>query len=149
MHYASRLSFVRGIITFCGLLESTLDLKVGLGGTSYSDFTQIVHAASYLPYITDLLNSSRCLLFENKVGFFLIFLFQSHTTPRLRSLLEPVVTTNDGDQLFLPPTTMCSKSSSLGETLQPVREHHQGIMQLKRHGEATQLVSNNRHSLKI
>ncbi|KAK9095089.1 hypothetical protein Scep_026558 [Stephania cephalantha] len=42
-YYATCFSLIAGIIIFGGLLAPTLELKLGLGGTSYEDFIRSVH----------------------------------------------------------------------------------------------------------
>ncbi|RVW98235.1 Protein ORANGE-ORANGE, chloroplastic [Vitis vinifera] len=43
LYYATCFSLIAGIIIFGGLLAPTLELKLGLGGTSYEDFIRSVH----------------------------------------------------------------------------------------------------------
>ncbi|RVW98219.1 Protein ORANGE-GREEN, chloroplastic [Vitis vinifera] len=43
LYYAACFSLLAGIIIFGGLLAPTLELKLGLGGTSYEDFIRSVH----------------------------------------------------------------------------------------------------------
>uniref|UniRef100_A0A166A3Q2 Uncharacterized protein n=1 Tax=Daucus carota subsp. sativus TaxID=79200 RepID=A0A166A3Q2_DAUCS len=42
-YYATCFSLIAGIIIFGGLLAPTLELKLGIGGTSYADFIQSMH----------------------------------------------------------------------------------------------------------
>ncbi|KAF5737435.1 hypothetical protein HS088_TW13G00315 [Tripterygium wilfordii] len=41
--YLTSLSFISGIIVFEGLIAPTLEIKLGLGGTSYEDFIRSMH----------------------------------------------------------------------------------------------------------
>jgi hypothetical protein len=42
-YFASCLSLVAGIILFGGLIAPILELKLGIGGTSYEDFIRNMH----------------------------------------------------------------------------------------------------------
>lgn len=67
-YYATCFGLVSGIILFGGLLAPVLELKLGLGGTSYADFINSMHLPSQL----------------SQVGFFVIQLGNFHL-----SLLQP------------------------------------------------------------
>ncbi|KAK9993878.1 hypothetical protein SO802_023581 [Lithocarpus litseifolius] len=49
-YYASCFSLIAGIIIFGGLLAPTLELKLGIGGTSYEDFIRSMHLPMQLRY---------------------------------------------------------------------------------------------------
>ncbi|KAI7749327.1 hypothetical protein M8C21_023662 [Ambrosia artemisiifolia] len=49
-YYATCFSLISGIIIFGGLLAPTLELKLGIGGTSYADFISSMHLPMQLRY---------------------------------------------------------------------------------------------------
>ncbi|KAG8496592.1 hypothetical protein CXB51_007752 [Gossypium anomalum] len=50
VYYATCYSLIAGIILFGGLIAPTLELKLGLGGTSYADFISSMHLPMQLRY---------------------------------------------------------------------------------------------------
>ncbi|MQL75268.1 hypothetical protein Taro_007604 [Colocasia esculenta] len=57
VYYATCFSLVAGIIFFGGLLAPTLELKLGLGGTSYADFIRGVHLPMQLSQVDPIVAS--------------------------------------------------------------------------------------------
>ncbi|XP_028074473.1 protein ORANGE-GREEN, chloroplastic-like [Camellia sinensis] len=137
LYYATCFSLIGGIIIFGGLLAPTLELKLGLGGTSYADFIQSVHLPMQLSQVDPIVASfsggavgviSALMVVEiNNVKQ------QEHkrckyclgtgylTCARCSSsgvlvLVEPVSTVNGGDQhLATPKTERCSNCSGSGK----------------------------------
>ncbi|MBA0761671.1 hypothetical protein Gotri_024286 [Gossypium trilobum] len=50
VYYATCYSLIAGIILFGGLIAPTLELKLGLGGTTYADFISSMHLPMQLRY---------------------------------------------------------------------------------------------------
>ncbi|CAI9097691.1 OLC1v1034161C1 [Oldenlandia corymbosa var. corymbosa] len=55
--YLTSFSFVSGIIIFGGLLAPVLELKLGLGGTSYEDFIRNMHLPMQLSQVDPIVAS--------------------------------------------------------------------------------------------
>ncbi|KAI3409479.1 uncharacterized protein J3R85_019308 [Psidium guajava] len=55
--YLTSLSFIGGIILFGGLIAPTLELKLGLGGTSYEDFIRNMHLPLQLSQVDPIVAS--------------------------------------------------------------------------------------------
>ncbi|PON82879.1 Heat shock protein DnaJ, cysteine-rich domain containing protein [Trema orientale] len=55
--YLTSLSFISGIIVFGGLIAPTLELKLGLGGTSYEDFIRSMHLPLQLSQVDPIVAS--------------------------------------------------------------------------------------------
>lgn len=55
--YITSLSIMAGIIVFGGLIAPTLELKLGLGGTSYEDFIRSVHLPLQLSQVDPIVAS--------------------------------------------------------------------------------------------
>jgi hypothetical protein len=55
--YLTSLSFISGIIFFGGLLAPTLELKLGIGGTSYEDFIRNMHLPMQLSQVDPIVAS--------------------------------------------------------------------------------------------
>ncbi|XP_020246575.1 protein ORANGE-LIKE, chloroplastic-like isoform X2 [Asparagus officinalis] len=55
--YLTSFSFVSGIIVFGGLLAPVLELKLGLGGTSYEDFIRNMHLPLQLSQVDPIVAS--------------------------------------------------------------------------------------------
>lgn len=55
--YLTSLSFVSGIIIFGGLVAPTLELKLGIGGTSYEDFIRSMHLPLQLSQVDPIVAS--------------------------------------------------------------------------------------------
>ncbi|KAJ0111620.1 hypothetical protein Patl1_01394 [Pistacia atlantica] len=57
VYYATCFSLIAGIIIFGGLLAPTLELKLGIGGTSYEDFIRSVHLPMQLSQVDPIVAS--------------------------------------------------------------------------------------------
>ncbi|XAR69775.1 hypothetical protein NMG60_11001493 [Bertholletia excelsa] len=55
--YLTSFSFISGIIVFGGLLAPTLELKLGMGGTSYADFISSMHLPLQLSQVDPIVAS--------------------------------------------------------------------------------------------
>ncbi|XP_022766087.1 protein ORANGE-LIKE, chloroplastic isoform X2 [Durio zibethinus] len=55
--YFTSLAFISGIIVFGGLIAPTLELKLGLGGTSYEDFIRNMHLPLQLSQVDPIVAS--------------------------------------------------------------------------------------------
>ncbi|XP_077232103.1 protein ORANGE-LIKE, chloroplastic-like [Tasmannia lanceolata] len=55
--YLTSFSFISGIIVFGGLLAPSLELKLGLGGTSYEDFIRNLHLPMQLSQVDPIVAS--------------------------------------------------------------------------------------------
>ncbi|KAK8477918.1 hypothetical protein V6N13_042900 [Hibiscus sabdariffa] len=55
--YFTSLTFISGIIVFGGLIAPTLELKLGLGGTSYEDFIRNMHLPLQLSQVDPIVAS--------------------------------------------------------------------------------------------
>lgn len=55
--YLTSFSFISGIMVFGGLLAPTLELKLGLGGTSYEDFIHNLHLPEQLSQVDPIVAS--------------------------------------------------------------------------------------------
>ncbi|XP_057784769.1 protein ORANGE-LIKE, chloroplastic-like [Salvia miltiorrhiza] len=55
--YLTSFSFVSGIIVFGGLIAPTLELKLGIGGTSYEDFISKMHLPMQLSQVDPIVAS--------------------------------------------------------------------------------------------
>ncbi|GMH28717.1 hypothetical protein Nepgr_030560 [Nepenthes gracilis] len=56
-HYLMSFSMISGIILFGGLLAPSLELKLGLGGTSYEDFIRSMHLPLQLSQVDPIVAS--------------------------------------------------------------------------------------------
>ncbi|KVI10053.1 hypothetical protein Ccrd_011554 [Cynara cardunculus var. scolymus] len=56
-YYATCFSLISGIIIFGGLLAPTLELKLGIGGTSYADFISSMHLPMQLSEVDPIVAS--------------------------------------------------------------------------------------------
>ncbi|WOL16694.1 protein ORANGE, chloroplastic isoform X2 [Canna indica] len=140
-YYATCFSIIGGIIIFGGLLAPILELKVGLGGTSYSDFIQSMHLPMQLSQVDPIVASfsggavgviSALMVVEiNNVkqqehrrckyclgtGYLACARCSSSGT---LLLIEPVATTNGDKKPLLPPRTgRCSNCSGSGKVMCP------------------------------
>ncbi|CAL9124436.1 unnamed protein product [Musa textilis] len=141
MYYATCFSLIGGIIIFGGLLAPTLELKLGLGGTSYADFIQSMHLPMQLSQVDPIVASfsggavgviSALMVVEiNNVkqqeqkrckyclGTGYLACARCSSTGTL-VLTEPVATINGGDQPLSPPRTdRCSNCSGSGKVMCP------------------------------
>ncbi|CAN0906130.1 Protein ORANGE, chloroplastic [Linum grandiflorum] len=57
VYYATCFSLISGIIIFGGLLAPTLELKLGLGGTTYADFIRSMHLPMQLSEVDPIVAS--------------------------------------------------------------------------------------------
>ncbi|XP_041018910.1 protein ORANGE, chloroplastic-like isoform X1 [Juglans microcarpa x Juglans regia] len=141
LYYATCFSLIAGIILFGGLLAPALELKLGLGGTSYEDFIRSLHLPLQLSQVDPIVASfsggavgviSALMVVEiNNVKQ------QEHkrckyclgtgylSCARCLSsgalvLIEPISTTNGGDQPVSPSKTeRCSNCSGSGKVMCP------------------------------
>ncbi|URD79719.1 hypothetical protein MUK42_03532 [Musa troglodytarum] len=141
MYYATCFSLIGGIIIFGGLLAPTLELKLGLGGTSYADFIRSMHLPMQLSQVDPIVASfsggavgviSALMVVEiNNVkqqeqkrckyclGTGYLACARCSSTGTL-VLTEPVATINGGDQPLSPPRTdRCSNCSGSGKVMCP------------------------------
>ncbi|KAK4758071.1 hypothetical protein SAY87_019372 [Trapa incisa] len=141
VYYATCFSLIAGIIIFGGLLAPTLELKLGLGGTSYVDFIQTMHLPMQLSQVDPIVASfsggavgviSALMVVEiNNVkqqehkrckyclGTGYLACARCANTGAL-VLIEPVSTMNGGDKpLSTPKTVRCSNCSGSGKVMCP------------------------------
>ncbi|CAL9038415.1 unnamed protein product [Musa banksii] len=126
VYYATCFTVIGGIIIFGGLLAPTLELKLGLGGTSYADFIRSMHLPMQLSQVDPIVASfsggavgviSALMIVEiNNVqqqeqkrcryclGTGYLACARCSSTGAL-VLIQPVATVNDGDQPLSPPRT--------------------------------------------
>lgn len=140
-YYATCFSLISGIILFGGLLAPSLELKLGIGGTSYADFIQNVHLPMQLSQVDPIVASfsggavgviSALMVVEiNNVkqqeqkrckyclGTGYLACARCSNTGAL-VLIEPVSTFNGGDKPLSPPKTeRCSNCSGSGKVMCP------------------------------
>ncbi|KAG8381054.1 hypothetical protein BUALT_Bualt06G0082100 [Buddleja alternifolia] len=140
-YYASCFSLIAGIMLFGGLLAPTLELKLGVGGTSYADFIHSMHLPMQLSQVDPIVASfsggavgviSALMVVEiNNVkqqehkrckyclGTGYLACARCSSTGSL-VLIEPVSTLNGGDQPLSPPKTeRCSNCSGAGKVMCP------------------------------
>ncbi|XP_027107266.1 protein ORANGE, chloroplastic isoform X1 [Coffea arabica] len=141
LYYASCFSLIAGIMIFGGLLAPTLELKLGLGGTSYADFIRSMHLPMQLSQVDPIVASfsggavgviSALMVVEiNNVkqqedkrckyclGTGYLACARCSSTGAL-VLIEPVSTLNGGDQPLSPPKTeRCPNCSGAGKVMCP------------------------------
>ncbi|XP_034710064.1 protein ORANGE-GREEN, chloroplastic-like [Vitis riparia] len=141
LYYAACFSLLAGIIIFGGLLAPTLELKLGLGGTSYEDFIRSVHLPMQLSQVDPIVASfsggavgviSSLMIVEiNNVkqqekkrckyclGTGYLACARCSSSGAL-VLSEPVSTVNGGRQPLSPPKTeRCSNCSGAGKVMCP------------------------------
>lgn len=140
-YYATCLSLIAGIIIFGGLLAPALELKLGIGGTSYSDFIHSMHLPMQLSQVDPIVASfsggavgviSALMVVEiNNVkqqehkrckyclGTGYLACARCSSTGSL-VLVEPVATLNGDDQPLSPPRTeRCANCSGAGKVMCP------------------------------
>ncbi|WOH06847.1 hypothetical protein DCAR_0626276 [Daucus carota subsp. sativus] len=140
-YYATCFSLIAGIILFGGLLAPSLELKLGLGGTSYEDFIQSMHLPMQLSEVDPIVASfsggavgviSALMVVEiNNVkqqeqkrckyclGTGYLACARCSSTGAL-VLIEPVAMVNGGDEPLSPPKTeRCSNCSGAGKVMCP------------------------------
>ncbi|XP_050225760.1 protein ORANGE, chloroplastic [Mercurialis annua] len=141
LYYATCFSLIAGIILFGGLLAPTLELKLGIGGTSYEDFIHNVHLPSQLSQVDPIVASfsggavgvisslmvveiNNVKLQEHKrckycLGTGYLACARCSSTGAL-VLIEPVSTVSGGDHpLPAPKTERCSNCSGAGKVMCP------------------------------
>ncbi|KAL4342503.1 hypothetical protein GQ457_08G034740 [Hibiscus cannabinus] len=141
VYYVTCYSVIAGIIIFGGLLAPTLELKLGLGGTSYADFISSAHLPMQLSQVDPIVASfsggavgviSALMVVEiNNVkqqehkrckyclGTGYLACARCSTTGSI-VLTEPVSTVNSRDQpLSSPKTERCSNCSGSGKVMCP------------------------------
>ncbi|URE30831.1 KH domain [Musa troglodytarum] len=141
VYYATCFTLIGGIIIFGGLLAPTLELKLGLGGTSYADFIRSMRLPMQLSQVDPIVASfsggavgviSALMVVEiNNVqqqehkrcryclGTGYLACARCSSTGAL-VLIQPVATVNDDDQPLSPPRTeRCSNCSGSGKVMCP------------------------------
>ncbi|MBA0552468.1 hypothetical protein Golob_023272 [Gossypium lobatum] len=141
VYYATCYSLIAGIILFGGLIAPTLELKLGLGGTTYADFISSMHLPMQLSQVDPIVASfsggavgviSALMVVEiNNVkqqehkrckyclGTGYLACARCSNTGSL-VLIEPVSTGNGGDRpLSTPKTERCSNCSGSGKVMCP------------------------------
>ncbi|KAK6135557.1 hypothetical protein DH2020_030665 [Rehmannia glutinosa] len=140
-YYATCFSLIAGIMLFGGLLAPTLELKLGLGGTSYEDFIHNMHLPMQLSEVDPIVASfsggavgvisalmvveiNNVKLQEHKrckycLGTGYLACARCSNTGSL-VLIQPVSTINAGDQPLSPPKAeRCSNCSGSGKVMCP------------------------------
>lgn len=140
-YYAVCFSLIAGIILFGGLLAPTLELKLGIGGTSYEDFITSMHLPMQLSDVDPIVASfsggavgvisalmvveiNNVKLQEHKrckycLGTGYLACARCSSTGTLL-LADAVSTIDGGDQpLSLPKTERCSNCSGSGKVMCP------------------------------
>ncbi|CAA0836669.1 Encodes a close homolog of the Cauliflower OR (Orange) protein. The function of OR is to induce th e differentiation of proplastids or other noncolored plastids into chromoplasts for carotenoid accumulation. Both proteins contain a Cysteine-rich zi /.../ger domain that is highly specific to DnaJ-like molecular chaperons [Striga hermonthica] len=140
-YYATCFSLMGGIMLFGGLLAPTLELKLGIGGTSYGDFISSMHLPMQLSQVDPIVASfsggavgviSALMVVEiNNVkqqeqkrckychGTGYLACARCTSTGSV-VLTQPVSTLNADDQpLSLPKTERCSNCSGSGKVMCP------------------------------
>nr|XP_016501309.1 PREDICTED: uncharacterized protein LOC107819685 isoform X2 [Nicotiana tabacum] len=140
-YYATCFSLIAGIMLFGGLLAPTLELKLGLGGTSYADFIQSMHLPMQLSQVDPIVASfsggavrviSALMVVEiNNVkqqehkrckyclGTGYLACARCSSTGAL-VLIEPVSKFNGADKPLSPPNTeRCPNCSGAGKVMCP------------------------------
>ncbi|KAG8390212.1 hypothetical protein BUALT_Bualt01G0060200 [Buddleja alternifolia] len=140
-YYATCFSLIAGIMLFGGLLAPTLELKLGIGGTSYADFIRNMHLPMQLSQVDPIVASfsggavgviSALMVVEiNNVkqqelkrckyclGTGYLACARCSSSGSL-VLIQPVSTLNGGDQPLSPPKTeRCSNCSGAGKVMCP------------------------------
>ncbi|PON60024.1 Heat shock protein DnaJ, cysteine-rich domain containing protein [Parasponia andersonii] len=140
-YYATCFSLIAGIMLFGGLLAPTLELKLGLGGTSYEDFIRSMHLPMQLSQVDPIVASfsggavgviSALMIVEiNNVkqqehkrckyclGTGYLACARCSSTGAL-VLIEPITSINGENQpLSSPRTERCSNCSGSGKVMCP------------------------------
>ncbi|KAF4358429.1 hypothetical protein CsatB_009029 [Cannabis sativa] len=138
-YYASCFSLIAGIMLFGGLLAPSLELKLGIGGTSYEDFIRSMHLPMQLSQVDPIVASfsggavgvisalmiveiNNVKLQEHKrckycLGTGYLACARCSTTGTL-VLIEPVSSTSGENQPLSPPRTeRCSNCSGSGKVM--------------------------------
>ncbi|CAL0310962.1 unnamed protein product [Lupinus luteus] len=140
-YYATCYSLIAGIILFGGLLAPALELRLGIGGTSYADFIRNMHLPMQLSQVDPIVASfsggavgviSALMVVEiNNVkqqeqkrckyclGAGYLACARCSSTGAV-VLIEPVSTLSGGNQpVSLPKTERCSNCSGSGKVMCP------------------------------
>ncbi|KAK7259881.1 hypothetical protein RIF29_25496 [Crotalaria pallida] len=140
-YYATCCSLIAGIILFGGLLAPALELRLGVGGTSYADFIQSMHLPMQLSQVDPIVASfsggavgviSALMVVEiNNVkqqeqkrckyclGAGYLACARCSSTGSI-VLIEPVSTFSSDNQPLSPPKTeRCSNCSGSGKVMCP------------------------------
>ncbi|PWA68346.1 hypothetical protein CTI12_AA309660 [Artemisia annua] len=140
-YYATCFSLISGIILFGGLLAPALELKLGIGGTSYADFITSMHLPMQLSEVDPIVASfsggavgviSALMVVEiNNVkqqehkrckyclGTGYLACARCASTGAI-VLIDPVASANGGNQPLSPPKTeRCSNCSGAGKVMCP------------------------------
>lgn len=140
-YYATCFSLISGIIIFGGLLAPTLELKLGIGGTSYADFISSMHLPMQLSDVDPIVASfsggavgviSALMVVEiNNVkqqehkrckyclGTGYLACARCASTGAI-VLIDPVASANGGNQPLSPPKSeRCSNCSGAGKVMCP------------------------------
>ncbi|CAA6669781.1 unnamed protein product [Spirodela intermedia] len=121
VYYVTCFSIISGIIFFGGLLAPALELKLGIGGTSYADFIRSVHLPMQLSQVDPIVASFSggrlvCYYFVN-AGY--LACARCSSTGSI-VLVEPVSAVNSFDQPLMPPRTeRCLNCSGSGKVMCP------------------------------
>ncbi|XP_057970502.1 protein ORANGE, chloroplastic-like [Malania oleifera] len=141
VYYATCFSLIAGIILFGGLIAPTLELRLGIGGTSYEDFIRSMHLPLQLSQVDPIVASfsggavgviSALMVVEvNNVkqqedkrckyclGTGYLACARCSSTGS-QVLIEAVSTVSGGDQPLSPPKTeRCSSCSGSGKVMCP------------------------------
>ncbi|KAL1541397.1 protein ORANGE-LIKE, chloroplastic-like [Salvia divinorum] len=138
--YLTSFSFISGIIVFGGLIAPILELKLGIGGTSYEDFISKMHLPMQLSQVDPIVASfsggavgviSALMLLEiNNVeqqekkrckychGTGYLSCARCSATGLCVSI-EPIVTSATDRQLNAPTTCRCQNCSGSGKVMCP------------------------------
>ncbi|XP_051123070.1 protein ORANGE-GREEN, chloroplastic-like [Andrographis paniculata] len=140
-YYATCFALMAGIMLFGGLIAPTLELKLGLGGTSYADFIRSMHLPMQLSQVDPIVASfsggavgiitalmvvelNNVKQQEHKkckycIGTGYLACARCSSTGSL-VLIEPVSTSNAANLPLLPPKTeRCSTCSGSGKVMCP------------------------------
>lgn len=141
VYYATCFSLIAGFMLFGGLLAPSLELKLGLGGTSYEDFIRSMHLPLQLSQVDPIVASfsggavgvisalmiveiNNVKLQEHKrckycLGTGYLACARCSSTGAI-VLIEPVSTINGENQpLSRPKTERCSNCSGSGKVMCP------------------------------
>ncbi|XP_052176343.1 protein ORANGE-LIKE, chloroplastic isoform X2 [Diospyros lotus] len=139
--YLTSFSFITGIIVFGGLLAPILELKLGLGGTSYEDFIRSLHLPMQLSQVDPIVASFS----GGAVGVIsTLMLLEANNVERQEKKrckychgtgylacvrcsasgvclkIEPISVVNPSDRPLRPPTTQrCLNCSGAGKVMCP------------------------------
>lgn len=138
--YLTSFSFISGILVFGGLVAPTLELKLGLGGTSYEDFIRNMHLPMQLSQVDPIVASfsggavgviSALMLLEiNNVerqekqrckychGTGYLACARCSASGLCLSA-EPIITSASIGPLRMPTTTRCPNCSGAGKVMCP------------------------------